>query len=95
MSDRVQPLKPQKRTSGDNQYPGVLNQHPARLRWRRVASGLSLTEAAREAGCSKAHLSKIEHGNDSASPELLAKLAALYRCEVANLMPDEPDGKAA
>jgi DNA-binding Xre family transcriptional regulator len=92
MSDRPQSVKQEKRTSGHNQYEGPLNQHPARLKWRRVAKGLSLTGAARAAGCSKAHLSKLEHGQDSVSPELLAKFAALYECEIRDLMPDVPNG---
>lgn len=65
-----------------------------RLKWRRRASRLSLTEAARRAGCSKSHLSKLEHDQDSASPDLLGRLADVYGCDVTDLMQPEP-GTAA
>ena len=66
-----------------------LTQDPVRLRRRRLAAGLSLTAAARRAGCSKAHVSMLEKGTHGASPQLLARLASLYGCETADLMPDE------
>lgn len=88
MRDDLQPVK------RPNRAPGY-NHHPQRLKWRRVASGLSLTEAAKRAGCDKSHLSKAEHGVYSISVELLAQLARIYGCEIRDLMPDEPNGQAA
>jgi len=70
-------------------------QHPGKLRWRRVARGLSLARAAEAAGCSKSHLSKLEHGQDPASVDLLVRLAGVYGCEITDLMPREPDGAVA
>lgn len=61
-----------------------------RLIWRRRASGLSLTEAAVRAGCSKSHLSKLEHDEDSPSPGLLESLAGVYGCQIRDLMQPEP-----
>jgi transcriptional regulator with XRE-family HTH domain len=61
-----------------------------RLLWRRRASGLALTEAAARAHCSKSHLSKLEHDQDTASPGLLASLAGVYGCEITDLMQPEP-----
>ena len=66
------------------------NQDPRRLKRRRVAKGMSLTTAASLAQCSKSHLSKLEHGRDGASPELLGRLAAVYGCDIEDVMPPEP-----
>ena len=65
-----------------------------RLRWRRFAAGLSLTDAAKAAGVTKSHLSKLEHDADPASPGLLKKLADLYGCDITDLMQPDP-GTAA
>ena len=61
-----------------------------RLKWRRRAAGLSLTEAALRAKISKSHLSKLEHDQDSASPAVLASLADVYGCETTDIMPPDP-----
>jgi transcriptional regulator with XRE-family HTH domain len=61
-----------------------------RLIWRRRAAGLSLTKAAAQAGCSKSHLSKLEHDEDSPSPGLLASLAGVYGCDITDLMQPDP-----
>lgn len=61
-----------------------------RLKWRRRAAGLSLTEAAARAKISKSHLSKLEHDQDSASPDLLGRLAGVYGCVIRDLMPADP-----
>ncbi|HLI39749.1 MAG TPA: helix-turn-helix transcriptional regulator [Streptosporangiaceae bacterium] len=73
----------------EQENPKNLSQDPVKLRRRRLAAGLSLTDAARRAGCSKAHVSMLEKGEHGASPQLLARFASLYGCEVADLMPDE------
>lgn len=65
-----------------------------RLRWRRFAVGLALTDAAKAVGVTKSHLSKLEHDADPASPGLLKKLADLYGCEIKDLMQPDP-GTAA
>lgn len=69
--------------------PPKLDFDPARLRRRRVAARLSVTAAAQAAGCSKSHVSKLEHGEDNASPEQLGRFADAYGCTVEDLMPDE------
>jgi transcriptional regulator with XRE-family HTH domain len=89
MSDIVQSVKRQRRD------PETLKQDPRKLKRRRVAAGMSLTEAAQRAPCSKPHLSNVENGYDGASPRLLAKLAGLYGCQIVDLMPDEPKKRAA
>jgi transcriptional regulator with XRE-family HTH domain len=61
-----------------------------RLRWRRFAAGLSLTDAAKAAGVTKSHLSKLEHDADPASPGLLKKLADIYGCKISDLMQPDP-----
>jgi transcriptional regulator with XRE-family HTH domain len=82
MSQSQQPVKPD---GGNIEY----NHDPRRLKRRRVAKGMSLTRAATSAGCSKSHLSKLEHGHYGASPGLLAKFAEVYGCEIVDLMPAE------
>jgi transcriptional regulator with XRE-family HTH domain len=87
MTDGTQSVKPD---SG-----GAIAQHPERLRWRRTAAGLGLNEAARRAKVSKAHLSMLERGIHGASPAVLRRIAKVYRCRIADLMPDEPGKRAA
>ncbi len=64
-----------------------LNHDPRRLLRRRLIAGLSQVAAAQQAGCTKSNLSKLEHGAYGASPELLAAFAALYGCDLADLIP--------
>lgn len=66
-----------------------LNQDPVRLRERRIQAGLSLAAVAERLGRSKGTISEIEspRRTRSASPELLAELAKVYRCKIADLMP--------
>jgi transcriptional regulator with XRE-family HTH domain len=66
-----------------------LNQSPQRLRRRRVAARLSLTELADKAGCSAPYLSQLERGIYSASAEMLGKVADALGCEITDLMPPE------
>ena len=66
------------------------NQDPTRLRWRRVAARLSITELANKAGCSVPYLWQLENGDYSASPEMLGKLADALGCDITDLMPPEP-----
>jgi transcriptional regulator with XRE-family HTH domain len=66
-----------------------LNQDPNRLRRRRVATRLSMTELADRAGCSLSYLSQLEKGQYSASPEVLGSLADALGCEITDLMPAE------
>lgn len=66
------------------------NQDPGRVRRKRIEAGLNQTTLAREAGISKNHMSQIERGVTGASPRVLKQLAAVLRCEIADLMPPEP-----
>jgi transcriptional regulator with XRE-family HTH domain len=84
----IKTVQHDKRPPGPENQKG-LTQDPVRLRRRRLAAGLSLTDAARRAGCSKAHVSMLEKGAHGASPQLLARFASLYGCEIADLMPGE------
>ncbi len=76
--------------------PGELSQDPRRLRRRRIASAMTLKQAAAKIGCSESHLSELENGKWSARPATLASLADAYGCRVIDLMPreedDEPSG---
>jgi len=73
-----------------------LNQDPAKVRRYLVAAGLSITALAVRLGRSKGHMSEIENRERtrSASPELLAAIAAELGCEITDLMPDA-NGSAA
>ncbi len=73
----------------------VLTQHPKRLRWRRVAAGLSQEELAKKAGYTKQHIWVLERGDFGASAKCLAELAAVLDCKTTDLMPDEPNGAVA
>lgn len=67
-----------------------LTHDPRRLKRRRVAAGLSMTELALLAKCSKASVSMLESGRYfSATPGLLARLARALSCEITDLIPDE------
>lgn len=68
----------------------VLNQDPRRLRRRRVAAGMSMTDLALKSGCSLSYLGQLERGEYSASAPVLAALAEALGCEITDLMPREP-----
>ncbi len=62
-----------------------------RLRRRRVASGMSMTDLAQKSGCSLPYLGQLERGEYSASAPMLAALARALGCEITDLMPREAD----
>lgn len=69
-----------------------------RLRYRRLAAGLTVEGLAQRADCSKGYISLLENGHRT-NPEALT-LAALARaldCQITDLMPPEPvtNGSAA
>ncbi|WP_189269734.1 helix-turn-helix domain-containing protein [Streptomyces fuscichromogenes] len=66
------------------------NQDPARVRRRRVRAGLTQGGLAAQADISQSYMSMLEAGACSASPPVLARLAAALGCEIEELMPDEP-----
>jgi transcriptional regulator with XRE-family HTH domain len=66
-----------------------VNQDPAKLKRRRIAAVLSVTELAALAGVSKGHLSELERRTRSASPAVLSRLAVALGCEITDLLPDE------
>ncbi|TQE35442.1 helix-turn-helix domain-containing protein [Streptomyces ipomoeae] len=65
------------------------NQDPARVRRKRIEAGLTQIALAARAGLSPAHMSSIERGGRGASPKVLARLATVLDCEIADLMPQE------
>ncbi len=69
--------------------PRTLNQDPERLKRRRVAAGLTLTDVRAEHGVDVSWLSELENGHKNAGPRMLARLAAAYGCEITDLMPSE------
>ena len=85
MSDEPRRVKPS----------GEPNQDPRRLKRRRVIARLGLREAAGTVRISPGHLSDLENGYKSASPEMLGKLADLYDCGIEDLLPLETNGAAA
>ncbi|MEU9972312.1 helix-turn-helix transcriptional regulator [Streptomyces sp. NPDC051014] len=66
------------------------NQDPVRVRRRRVQAGLKQCDLAGQAGISQSYMSMLEAGTCSASPPVMARLAAVLGCEIAELMPPEP-----
>ena len=84
MSQRIQRVKSRR---GDKD----VSIDRRRLRRRRLAAGLTVTELAARAGCSKGYVSKLENGYPI-NPEatMLAALAGALECEIADLMPPEP-----
>jgi transcriptional regulator with XRE-family HTH domain len=71
------------------------NQDPRRLRRRRLAARLTVTELAARAGCNAGYLSQLEHGKYSASARILGALADALSCDITDLMPPEPDTAGA
>jgi XRE family transcriptional regulator, fatty acid utilization regulator len=62
-----------------------------KLWYRRNAAGLTVTELAIRAGCSKGFVSRMENGHRK-NPEAatLAALAKALDCEITDLMPPAP-----
>ena len=67
-----------------------LTQHPKRLRWRRVAAGLTMRQLAAKSGFSIGSISMWENGRRSADVVSLTALASALDCEITDLMPAEP-----
>jgi transcriptional regulator with XRE-family HTH domain len=80
MPDRQKPVKRDRK----------LNQDPARLRRRRLAARLNVTQLAAKAGCSLSYLWQLEHGSYSASADMLGRIADALGCDITDLMPPEP-----
>lgn len=74
-----------------------LSHSPARLKRKRFEAGLGLREAAKRIDRSPAHLSSLERGQYGARPGDLKRLAKLYDCKIADLMPplDVPQARKA
>ncbi len=83
------------RVKAQNESAPERNQDPERLRRRRVAAGMTITDLAAKAGCSVPYLWQLEHGDYSASPRMLARLAKALCCQIIDLMPPEKNGAAA
>lgn len=69
--------------------PTQLN--PKRLARRRVEAGLTQTELAKRAGCSKSLVSEVEAGRANFSVTNLAKISEALGCTIADLLPDEDE----
>jgi len=65
------------------------------LQRRRLAVGLTRTEAAQKAGCSRQHLNLVENGRKQPSLRLLRGLAVAYVCSIADIDPHQATGSAA
>ncbi|MBB2914919.1 transcriptional regulator with XRE-family HTH domain [Streptosporangium becharense] len=63
-----------------------LNQDPEALRVARIAARMRPVDLARAAEISKGHMSELEGGTRSASPELLGRLAVILGCDVRELI---------
>lgn len=84
MSDEVQRVK--------------VAQSGYRMRRRRFMAGLTIYEAAPRARISVPWLSQLENERKSAGVKALERLAAVYGCEIKDLMPVDPaerDAQAA
>lgn len=54
------------------------------LRQARLACGMSLESAARHAGITRSHLSRLERGQCPTSPAIVERLAEVYRSDHAD-----------
>lgn len=63
-----------------------LTQNPALCWARRGEAGLDQGEAAARIGISRGHLSNIERGVSAAGSAVLNRIAAVYGCDVTDLM---------
>lgn len=95
MNDRPPRVKGKRETRPEPERDRELNQDPKRLRRRRVAAGMTVTELATKAKCSVPYLWQLENGDYSASAPMLARLAQALGCEITDLMPPEENGAAA
>lgn len=69
--------------------------NPKRLARRRVEAGLTQTELAERAGCSKQLVSMVEAGRANFSVTNLGKISQVLGCEIADLLPDEDQAAAS
>lgn len=69
----------------------VLTQNPFKLKRRRILAGLNQVQlgAKSDPAYSKQHISDLELGNRSASPECLKALAEAMGCDMRELLSDE------
>ncbi|NUP19843.1 MAG: helix-turn-helix transcriptional regulator [Streptomyces sp.] len=72
-----------------------LAQDPVRVLRKRVQAGLAQNETAARIGISAAQLCRIEKGKSGASASVLSRLAEVYDCEIAELMPPDPTAAMA
>lgn len=70
-----------------------LIQNTLALRRRRIAAGLSKLKLAELAEISTTHMTAVELGQKSASPEVLVRLAQALKCEPEALMSEELIGQ--
>lgn len=80
------------RTSHSSRGRPLIQNYTA-LRRERVAAGLSQLKLAELAEISRAHMSAVELGQKSASPEVLARLAHALGCKPIDLMAEELVGQ--
>lgn len=66
-------------------------QDPKRLQRRRIQAGLNRRQLAEQAGIHKSTIGRYERGLSNAAPGNLKRLAEALNCEIADLMPPEPD----
>lgn len=62
--------------------------HPAALRAIRERSGMTVTSLAEQSGIRQAHLSNIEAGRRSASPDVIVALAHALKVELPAILKD-------
>ncbi|MCK2214246.1 helix-turn-helix domain-containing protein [Actinomadura sp. ATCC 31491] len=67
----------------------ALYQNPAAVRRHRILAGLTQMALAARAEVTDAHVSKIENGKSSVSPEVLARIANELGCKVTDLLAPE------
>jgi transcriptional regulator with XRE-family HTH domain len=88
MSDSHAPHNPR----GGNSFVPL---DKVKLRRARYAAGMTLDDLATAAPIDKAHLSRLENGWRQTTPRKLAALARALGVKPIDLMPDEPNGRAA
>ncbi|MFB4294836.1 helix-turn-helix domain-containing protein [Nonomuraea sp. ATR24] len=74
-------------TRSERQRPLIHN--PLELRRRRIAAGMEQADLAEAADLSASHVSLLEHGKRSPTPQALFRLATVLDCLPEDLMAEE------
>jgi transcriptional regulator with XRE-family HTH domain len=71
------------------------SQDGRRLKRRRLIAEMTIRQLSGKAGVSIGSISMAERGLQSLGVDALARLAGALGCDIADLLPDEPNGAVA